>query len=174
MKLKPPTILWATGVTFLLLFLADANSFAWFGGQLSGNISARLDGLRGHFEIRICDVGDCTGAIYTDNSEEKEYRRLLKEKHDITYNIVCGSARQPKTAFWQSFYEGNASGYTDVSQLTINRKFGKAFLFQVHREAIQNILSSTTLTQEVRDNLETALRVDEMDMAEAQKEDQPQ
>jgi hypothetical protein len=161
MKLKPPTILWATGVTFLLLFLADANSFAWFGGQLSGNISARLDGLRGHFEIRICDVGDCTGAIYTDNSEEKEYRRLLKEKHDITYNIVC-------------FYEGNASGYTDVSQLTINRKFGKAFLFQVHREAIQNILSSTTLTQEVRDNLETALRVDEMDMAEAQKEDQPQ
>lgn len=167
MKLKPPTILWATGVTFLLLFLADADSFAWFGGQLSGNLAARFDGLRGHFEIRICDVGDCTGAIYTDNSEEKEFRRLLKEKHGITYNIVCG----PKTAFWQSFFEGNASGYTAVSQSTINRKFGKAFLFQVHREAIQNILSSTTLTKERRDNLETALRVDEMDIAEAQKED---
>ncbi len=115
MTLKPPTILWAMIVTFLLLFLIDSVSFAWLGGKISGQLAAQYDLLRGHYEIRICDLADCTGTIYTDNPEEKEYHRLLQTKYGITYNIVCGSAHPHENSFSQNYQAGNASGYSSAS-----------------------------------------------------------
>ncbi|MFN7948718.1 MAG: hypothetical protein U0Z53_25410 [Blastocatellia bacterium] len=171
MTVKPPTILWATVVTILLLFLIDSESFAWLGGKISGHMTAQYDRLRGHYEIRICDLADCTGANYTDNPEERDYHRLLQTKYGITYKLVCGSAQAQESAFWQNYYAGNASGYNSLSYPAIDRKFGKTFLLQVHKEAIQNILGSTPLPKQQRDNLETALRVDEMHIEELTKDE---
>jgi hypothetical protein len=159
--IKPPTVLFAVLVALIALFLCDQDGFARIGGNLSGRLAAKYDDLRGHVELMVCDLGDCTGTYFTDDPVERDYANLLLRKYRIKYNITCSSTERPSSALMQGWKSGYAQGYNAISFPAIKRKYGNTALVQAHKQATQNYLTTHPLTEKQRESLETSLRADE-------------